>query len=100
MAGCINGVETVEVKAPNGKPSLLFQGLIRLFNNDRNAAYLAYLKTQLPGFSRRLGERQLEDTDRNGEFLLTAENQVFILNQVNNPFESIPQSLKEDEEKP
>lgn len=46
MAGCINGIQNIEVKAPNGEPSTLFPMLARRM--DINDAYRAYLLSESP----------------------------------------------------
>lgn len=46
MAGCINGIQNIEIKAPNGEPSILFPMLARRM--DINDAYRAYLLSESP----------------------------------------------------
>lgn len=81
MAGCTTGIETIEVKAPNGKPSLLFQGLVEFHNGDINASYYSYLKTQTSKFIGEMEKRPIKDRDRNGEYLLESVNQVLNLTE-------------------
>lgn len=68
MSGCANGIENAVVMAPNGKPSLLFQGLLANYNGDMDWAYKAYLKSHLPSFDK---FRTFENTDENGELFST-----------------------------
>lgn len=46
MAGCINGIDSIEVKAPNGEPSTLFPKLAKRLKIDD--AYRAYLLSETP----------------------------------------------------
>lgn len=64
MSGCTNGIQNAVVMAPNGKPSLLFQGLVGRYNGDLDWAYKAYLKSHLPKFNEL---KIVENTDVNGE---------------------------------
>lgn len=61
MAGCTTGIEKIEVKAPNGKPSLLFQQLRVHFNGNLDQAYNAYLKLETMSVDSKLSK------DSNGE---------------------------------
>lgn len=66
MAGCTHGIETAKVKAPNGRPSLLFQNLISHYEGDLDKSYYSYLKSYTVGFEHL---RQASNFDGNGELL-------------------------------
>lgn len=65
MSGCAGGISSIEAKAPNGEPSLLFQNLIEQFDGNIDTAYNAYLKAYQPKF------RSMEQ-DANGEVTIAA----------------------------
>lgn len=61
MAGCINGIDSIEVKAPNGESSTLFPKLSSKMSTDD--AYKAYLLSETPQVRSQHGLT----LDKNGE---------------------------------
>jgi hypothetical protein len=62
---CKNGIDVIDVKAPNGKPSILFSSLLEATEGNQDQALAIYLKTQSSEFKNWFGESKV--VDENGE---------------------------------
>lgn len=94
MAGCSTGIGNIEVKAPNGQPSALFEGLKDMHRGDLDLAYRDYLKQEA-----RSRELQEAPKDSNGEPTLEAVQRLLYpikLSKANTKF--LSDVLKSEEE--
>ena len=70
---CGNGIDVVDVKAPNGKPSILFDELLILFEGNQDQALSAYLQADSMSKDR---------VDENGE-VNNEDTKAFLQNYIN-----------------
>lgn len=77
MKFCAKGIDSIEVLAPNGEPSILFEDLLKANKGNKELALEQYIQTKTQGFTKWFGNSYMLDKNNEPRLFFVENNPVF-----------------------